>query len=76
MEDEDHEYALASSDISRFLRVFLVDDQRSLHVGNAPVSGELFGVRTDEADRLNSILIPKPLLCAPALACCHFEVQH
>jgi hypothetical protein len=49
-EGEDHNYALTSSDVSKAFRVFLVDNERSLDVGNAPVPGELCGVRTDEAD--------------------------
>ena len=50
MEVEDHHYVLACFDVSKPFRVFLVDNQRSLYVRNAPVAGEHFGVRTDEAD--------------------------
>ena len=50
MEGEDHYNVLARSDVSKPFRIFLIDDQRPLHVGNAPVPGELCGARTDEAD--------------------------
>ena len=50
MEVEEHDYALARFDVSKSFGILLIDVQRSLHVGNAPVPGELFGVRTDEAD--------------------------
>src|SRR5215218_5897674 len=46
MEVEDHHYALASFDVSKPFRVSLVDDERALYLGDAPVTGELLGVRT------------------------------
>ena len=76
MVGEDHDYALAGSDFSKSLRVFLIDDERILHVGNAPVSGGSSAFVRTKPIGLNSILLPKSLLCAPALASCHFKVQH
>src|SRR5215204_5071053 len=47
--DELQDPNLADLDVSA-LRVFLIDGQSSLHVGNTPVPGEFLGVRADEVD--------------------------
>ena len=68
MEVEDHDYALACSNISRSFRVFLVDGERALHAGDAPMPGKLLGVRADEADRPQLDAHTENLPFAPALA--------
>src|ERR671932_557265 len=76
MEGEDHHNALAGPDVSNSFRKSLVDDQRSLHVGDAPVPWELCGVRTYEADSRQLDAHTEPPVFVPAFACCHFEAQH
>ena len=68
MEVEDHDYALASSDISKPFRVFFTDDERALHVGDAPVTGKLLSLCADEADRPQLDANAETLPFAPALA--------
>ena len=59
-------YALAHIDSSKPLRVLLVDDERALHVGDAPVAREFWGVRADKADRpqldAHTAIPPVPLV--------------
>jgi hypothetical protein len=49
MEVEDHHYALTRFDVSKPFQVFFIDNERSLHIRDAPLAGEFLGVRADQA---------------------------
>lgn len=51
MEVEHDDDALTRCEVFETWQVFGVDDQRPLNVGDAPVPGDLPGVRTHETDR-------------------------
>src|SRR3712207_3398320 len=76
MEVEDHHYALASFDVSKPFRVFLVDNQRSLYVRNAPVAWKLLDIRADEADRPQLDAHTENPPVRPGPCSLHFKVEH
>src|SRR5215212_8655316 len=76
MEVENHDYALASSNISKPFRVFFADDERTLQFGDAPVARKLLDIRADEADRpqLNAHTENPPV--RPGSCSLHLTVEH
>ncbi len=52
MKVEDHDDALAWFDVFEPFQISLIDNQRSFHTRNAPVTWNLLDVRVHEADRL------------------------
>jgi hypothetical protein len=51
MKVEDHDDALARFDVFEPFHIFVVDDQCSLHIGDAPMPGDRLGVRAHETNR-------------------------
>lgn len=52
MKVKDDDDALARFDVREPRQVFVLDDQRSLHIGYAPMPGDFLGVGARETDRL------------------------
>ena len=66
---EDHDDALSRFDIFEPFQVFFVDDQLPLHVGDAPMTGDLFGIRVHEADRFQfDAHTETPFICQRLIA--------